>query len=67
MTLQNFKDTIAKGLYKLTVREAHADEICIQCREPALSKCYSDAGIREYTISGLCEQCFDGIFGGGSD
>jgi len=37
------------------------DGMCISCREPALPKCYSEAGRREYGISGLCEKCFDAI------
>jgi len=35
---------------------------CIQCKEDALSKCYSDAGRREVYISGYCETCFDELF-----
>jgi hypothetical protein len=36
--------------------------LCIACHEPALPKCYSEAGRREYAISGMCEKCFDGMF-----
>ena len=39
------------------------DGLCISCREPALPKCYSEAGRREYSISGMCEKCFDEMFG----
>ena len=35
--------------------------LCWRCQEPALLKCYSDAGRREVNISGLCEPCFDEI------
>lgn len=59
MNLQKLKDAIAKDLYKMTVKEARAKGICIQCHEEALPRCYSEAGRREYRISGLCEQCFD--------
>jgi len=38
------------------------DGICINCFEPALPKCYSDAGRREYEISGFCEKCFDELW-----
>jgi hypothetical protein len=33
--------------------------ICIDCGQPALPNCYSEAGREEYMISGLCEKCFD--------
>ncbi len=36
------------------------DEIlCIECKEPALEKCYSEDGRKEVRISGMCEKCFD--------
>ena len=61
------KDDIANSLYGMTKAEAHAKGICIQCQEPAIPKCYSDAGREEYKISGLCEECFDQIMGGGDN
>ncbi len=33
--------------------------LCVACREPAIPKCRTDAGRREYRISGMCEKCFD--------
>lgn len=63
-TLQNFKDKLAKDTFGMTKADAVAKDICIDCKEPALPKCYSDAGKREYKISGLCEECFDKICGG---
>jgi len=36
--------------------------LCIDCKQPAMKNCYSEAGKREYLISGLCEKCFDRIF-----
>jgi len=35
--------------------------ICLVCGEPALAKCYSEAGKREVRITGICEVCFDSI------
>lgn len=58
-TLQDFKDDLAKELYGMTTEDALKKGLCIQCKEEALPKCYSDAGRREYKISGLCEKCFD--------
>ena len=61
MDLQVFKDALGEKLFGMTTAEAVTKGICIQCKEEALPKCYSDAGRREYQISGLCEPCFDGI------
>jgi hypothetical protein len=63
--LQVFKDTMAKELYGMTVEETIKKGICIQCGAEALPKCYSEAGRKEYRISGLCEECFDSLFKGG--
>lgn len=62
-SLQKFKDFVTKSIYGLTTAEAHESGTCIQCREKALPKCYSEAGRKEYYISGLCEECFDKICG----
>jgi hypothetical protein len=41
------------------VRNLIKERICFSCKEPAFPKCYSEAGKREFYISGLCEECFD--------
>ena len=63
MNLRAFKDNLAKELYGETAKEAQEFGLCIQCKQDALSNCYSEAGKREYKISGLCEKCFDKITG----
>ena len=63
MTLSSFKDKLAKDLYGQTISEVQEVGFCIQCKEPAAPKCYSEAGRKEYGISGLCELCFDEICG----
>jgi hypothetical protein len=60
--LQQFKDQLSRYACGMTVAEAHAKGICIECKEPALPKCYSEAGRGEYQISGTCEKCFDAMF-----
>ncbi len=52
-------DIISKEHYGMTRHEAQNAAICINCLEPALAKCYSSAGVNEYSISGICEECFD--------
>ena len=57
--MQEIKDSLSNSIYGMTAKEAQLKGICIQCRQSALSNCYSNAGKREYMISGLCEKCFD--------
>lgn len=66
--MDEFKNKLAKGIFGVTIVEAHEKGICLHCLDPALPKCYSKAGEQEYLISGLCEPCFDKIcgMGGGS-
>ena len=61
--LEKLKEKVSKDLFGLSRKEAIEKGICLQCREPALEKCYSNAGRREFFISGLCEKCFDKMFG----
>jgi hypothetical protein len=51
-------ETCAFGATKV---EALEKGVCIQCGKPALERCYSSAGRKEYRISGLCELCFDSL------
>lgn len=60
--LQMFKDALAVRTFEMTAAEAREKGLCINCKEPALAKCYSDAGRKEYRISGMCEKCFDALF-----
>jgi len=39
--------------------EAPAKGLCGACGLPAIPRCYSDDGRKEFYISGLCEICFD--------
>jgi len=63
--LEQLKDTLAKSAFGMTKGEASSQGICVCCKQPALPKCYSEEGRREYGISGLCEECFDKICGEG--
>ena len=60
--LQDFKDLVAKSIFGGDVLKDRERGLCVKCREPAIPKCYSPAGIAEYGISGLCELCFDKLF-----
>lgn len=60
MSLQDFKDDISRIATGMTRAEAHAKGVCVKCRKPPTW--YSEAGEREYHISGMCEPCFDELF-----
>ena len=61
LDLKPTKNEMAKDVFGMSLEEAWAEGLCIKCREPAMPKCYSDAGRKEFRISGLCEPCFDKI------
>ena len=62
--LKSFRDDLAVKTFGKGTKENMVKGLCIQCKEPALANCYSEAGVREVRISGLCEKCFDKICGG---
>lgn len=67
-------DRLAKDTYGMTREDAHTRGICIRCQEPALVMAadgtskynpelfYSPAGRTEWSISAMCELCFDSLF-----
>ena len=61
-TLDKLKETMSKELYGISRSDAIAKGVCISCGQPALSRCTSVAGRKEYRISGLCEVCFYAMF-----
>lgn len=61
--LGEFKERMTKQVFNISLAEAKEKGVCIDCKKPALERCYSEAGKREYQISGLCEKCFDRMYG----
>ena len=59
--VSEFMDNMSKQIFGITLTEAINKGICIQCKENALDKTHTEAGIREYHISGMCEECFDAM------
>ena len=60
--LAKFKQNLQEEIYGKASTEHRAKGFCIQCKQSALKNCYSEAGRREFKISGLCEKCFDAMF-----
>ena len=61
--LQDGQDNMTKKTFGISITDALKKGICVKCRCQALEKCYSDAGRQQYQINGLCEICFDSIYG----
>lgn len=60
--IRKFADDLAQAECGMTQTEAWSKGVCVECRQPALPKCYSEAGRGEYRISAICERCFDAVF-----
>lgn len=58
--LRAFQDAVSTAAHGMTKGEALAKAVCVKCKEPPRFK--TEAGEREYGISGLCEYCWDEIF-----
>lgn len=59
-TEPNFLETLAKGLYGITIHEAHAQAICIDCKKPMSGIGFpTNYDVKEYVMSGLCHICWD--------
>ena len=43
-------------------KQASVLGVCTICGLPALARCYSTAGVRQYRLSGHCEICYDKMF-----
>ena len=71
-TLQQLQKNLAMGIFGQTKQQAQDKIVCISCNAPIYiqrdSKAqgpghiYSQAGENEYSLSGLCEYCFDKAF-----
>ena len=61
--IEHLKDTLEESckIRPFTCNE-NGDVICFQCGRVAKEHCYTEAGLREVEISGLCEECFDKLF-----
>jgi hypothetical protein len=62
MNLQAFKDELSVAATGITKADAHKQGICIKCKQPPTFS--TEAGQREYGISGMCEPCWDELFSG---
>ena len=71
-TLQQLQKNLAMGIFGQTKQQAQEGKRCISCNQPIYYSddsadvkpgcIYSKAGEHEYSLSGLCEYCFDKAF-----
>ena len=59
--LQKLKDDLARKGFGMTLDEAHAQQICIHCKNPIKDRLINEVSRKEYEMSGLCDRCFDEI------
>lgn len=73
ITLQGLANNLAIDAFGMLPEEAYQKGICIDCKSPIRyevgadtsgenGQIYSDAGVREYQKTALCETCFDSLF-----
>lgn len=55
--LEEVKDITSQAAFGMTRNDAWSKGLCIKCKQAP--QFYSDAGRKEYGITGLCEFCFD--------
>lgn len=68
-SIEELKKNLAINAFGQTKEEAQQSCVCINCgheifweksrRSTRPGHIYSEAGLREYKISGMCEYCFD--------
>ncbi len=61
-------DTVVKTLGFLPRRASIEGDICVTCGAKAPPESFRDAlSVKEYSISGMCQRCQDGVFGSSPD
>ena len=60
-------EALGREAFGASPSDRKAKGLCVDCGQPALERCYSEAGRRDVAITGMCELCFDALFAGGED
>jgi len=68
-SLQQAKDNLAKNIFGETRAQSQAKGMCIRCKQKIQlttkgggpGTVYSDAGMKDYQIHGMCEHCYDEV------
>jgi hypothetical protein len=69
--LDKMLDELAAEQFGMTLTEAREKRVCISCKESIYNEdgitsndklFFTPQGVREWTISAMCEKCFDEAF-----
>ena len=58
---QRMIDNVALHSFSMTIAQAKAAHVCIRCKRAPEPRIYSAPGTKEYTMSAMCEMCFDEV------
>lgn len=69
-SIDSMIDLVGEATFGMTRTDARKNGVCISCHEPVFNAdgtlnaelFHSEAGVKEYYISGMCERCFDKLF-----
>jgi len=65
--IEEFLNHLIKQMgYGQTRRDAIMSNMCVTCGRP-VPGFRDELSLKEYSISGMCQACQDGVFGSGSD
>ena len=60
--LTEFLDSMSKEMFGVSFSEAMKDNICVSCKVP-ITGFRNFISLKEFTLSGLCQECQDSVFG----
>ena len=62
--LTDVKNVLANDIFGVEdVADYISRNTCICCNKPdALSRCHTEYGAKDFSIMGICEHCYDGMF-----
>lgn len=60
----SLQDRIANSIHSMTITDALRLKVCIDCKKNVEGSFRDDLSVKEYGISGLCQECQDKVFKG---
>ena len=60
--IKDYVDEYAKKAFGISKSDAEAQDICPGCKKP-ITPFRNELSMKEHRLSGLCQECQDGVFG----